>query len=106
MVKLDTSKFLVGSDEKGLIAQQDIPKCTFIHITHVQRDWTWINITPNCLYNHSKINENSRIRTVENEYGVKFKELITLEEIKKGGEILVDYTKDSDLEQPQKDWKE
>ena len=66
----------------------------------------WINITPNCLYNHSIVNENCKIKTITNEYGVKYKQMFALRDIKEGEEIFVDYTKDSDLEQPQRNWKE
>tara|TARA_Y100000004_G_scaffold158932_1_gene185524 strand:+ start:4115 stop:4423 length:309 start_codon:yes stop_codon:yes gene_type:complete len=102
MVKYDKS----SCHKNGLIATQDIPNRTFIHVTHVYRDWSWINITPNCLYNHSIVNENCKIKTITNEYGVKFKQMFALRDIKEGEEIFVDYTKDSDLEQPQKNWKE
>jgi len=51
------------------------------------------------------MNENCKIKTIENEFGVRYKQLFSIREIKRGEEIFVDYTKDSDLEQPQKNWK-
>lgn len=58
----------------------------------------WINIKPNHRYNHStKANCSSSTKS-------DTKYLVTLSDIKKGDELLVDYTKDRDLEQPQHGW--
>ena len=53
------------------------------------------------MYNHSKIKENSEIKTINNT-----KILITSRDIFAAEELFVDFTKDKDLEQPEKDWKE
>jgi|TARA_R110000744_G_scaffold4733_1_gene16868 SET domain-containing protein len=88
---------------RGLIATKDIPSGKQIHMTHVWSDThnTWVNIKPNCMYNHSKIKENSEIKTINNT-----KILITSRDIFAAEELFVDFTKDKDLEQPEKDWKE
>ena len=88
---------------KGLIVNEDLPEGKFIHVTHVWTNKynTWTNVMPNCMYNHSKVNENSEIKTIDNT-----KILVTLKKIAAGEEIFVDFTKDKDLEQPEKDWKE
>jgi len=88
---------------KGLIAEQDIPRGKILHVTQT---WSykhniWINIKPNCMYNHSKLNENSQIKTID-----KAKVLVASKDIKAGEEIFVDFTKDKDLEQPEGDWKQ
>ena len=88
----------------GLIAAQNIEPNTFICDTHFLSPHVpglWINITPNCLYNHSSRQENSRVLTAE-----KTKSLYTIKKIKSGEELYVNYYKDKDLEQPQSDWKE
>jgi SET domain-containing protein len=61
----------------------------------------WVNISPNCQYNHSKKNTNCRSETRG-----RFKFLVTLREIQKGEELLVDFTLDTDLEQPREGWSE
>ena len=87
---------------KGLIANQNIPKGTYIHVTHVwtKKYDTWANVMPNCMYNHSKIKENSEVKTI----GDNTKILTTLKDIEKGDELFVDFTKSKDLEQPQEGW--
>jgi SET domain-containing protein len=60
----------------------------------------WINIKPNHMYNHS-VKANCSSVTKD-----KVKYLVALSDIKKGDELLVDYTKDRDLEQPQNGWVE
>ena len=58
----------------------------------------WVNIKPNHMYNHStKANCSSVTKG-----NVKY--LVALDDIKNGDELLVDYTKDRDLEQPQHGW--
>ena len=74
---------------------------SFVFITHARHPILkmWVNITPNCLYNHSKEKENCKIVTVKN-----VKNLHTTKAIERGQELFVDYTKDLDLEQPNEDW--
>ena len=92
----------------GLFANSDLEMNTLIHVTHVHRDLlentgcenTWINLTPNNLYNHSE-NANCNIVTEGLTKG-----LVTIRKIKKGEELLVDYTKDKILEQPEGCWKQ
>ena len=90
---------------KGLIANIDLPKGTEIHVTHAWSEAVndWINLKPNCSYNHSKVNENCIVKTTSKP---KYKILIALRDITQGEELFVDYTKDTDLEQPQEGWKE
>ena len=92
-----------GYHKKGLKVMEDVEAATFIHVTHVWgwKNRSWINLKPNCMYNHSTVYENCEIRTTEN--GTK--SIYTLKPMKKGEEILVDYTKDKDLEQPEEDWR-
>jgi len=93
---------------KGLFAVSDIEKNTTLHVTHVHKelvDYTgisssWINLTPNNQYNHSKERENCKIVTDGLTKG-----LVTLRNIIAGEELLVDYTKDLELEQPEPGWK-
>tara|TARA_R110000765_G_scaffold34189_4_gene77662 strand:- start:113 stop:445 length:333 start_codon:yes stop_codon:yes gene_type:complete len=66
---------------------------------HLKGSDLWVNISPNCQYNHSKKNTNCRSETRD---GFKF--LVTIREIEKGEELLVDFTLDTDLEQPQEGW--
>ena len=87
---------------KGIFALREIKRGEILFETHVKdsefSDF-WINLKPNCLYNHSKNNANCISRTREN-----FKVLVADKDIQKDEELLVDYTKDKDLEQPQEDW--
>ena len=97
MVKLAASSV----EGIGLLAAQFIKKGTNIQRTHfLIEDMGWINLMPNCQYNHSIKNENCEIVTREDT-----KYLVSLRDIEVGEEILVDYTKDNDLEQPQTGWK-
>ena len=97
----------------GIFATEDIKKHTTLFETHVLDEPMWINIKPNCSYNHSKDNENcssvtrsiSSIIDGEEIPTRQIKFLVTLCDIKKGEELLVDYTKDPDLEQPQEGWR-
>ena len=86
------------------MANRDIPSGHLVLVTHVWNDKyrDWVNVNPNCLYNHSKINENSEIKTEKERH----KTLHTTKDIKEGEELFVDYTKDLDLEQPEEGWKE
>ena len=87
---------------KGVFASCEIKKGTALFETHIKdsgfRDF-WTNLKPNCLYNHSKTNANCISKTRGN-----FKVLVTDRDIQKDEELLADYTKDKDLEQPQEDW--
>ena len=85
----------------GLIAKEDILKNTFIHHTHVYhpRYKAWVNLVPNYRYNHSKENENCHILVQD-----KVMEMFTSKDIHAGEELLVDYTKNEFLEQPQEEW--
>ena len=92
---------------KGLFARTDIAKDTFIHVTHVHRDLieyagcenTWINLIPNHRYNHSEKHNNCKIVTEGLTKG-----LITISDVREGQELLVDYSEDKSLEQPEGFW--
>ena len=95
----------------GLFIRRAIPKDTFIHETHMHKslfkkaesfipEMEWVNIKPNCLYNHSKKYENCTLVTEG-----PIKKLYSSKDLPKGSELYVDYTKDEDLEQPQEDWE-
>jgi|GEM_PF-3089958 SET domain-containing protein len=91
----------------GVFATENIEANVTLFETHVMggRDRgfksEWVNISPNCQYNHSKKNANCRSETRG-----KFKFLVTIREIQKDEELLVDFTLDTDLEQPQEGWSE
>ena len=69
-----------------------------IGVSHANYDGQWY-MTTHGYYNHSK-NPNCRIEDYNN-----LKIIIADRDIKKGEELPADYTKQSDLEQPEKDWK-
>jgi SET domain-containing protein len=97
LVKLSPSNI----EGVGLVAAQFIKKKTSIQRTHFFIQGTgWLNLMPNCQSNHSVKNENCEIVTHE-----ETKYLVSLKDIQIGEEILVDYTKDGDLEQPQAGWE-
>jgi hypothetical protein len=93
----------------GLFALCDISEGTDLFITHMRDpNWAkdmpdnwygWINLKPNCMYNHSDSNANCISKTEG-----KIKILVAQRSIKNGDELLVDYTKDNDLEQPKENW--
>tara|TARA_Y100000310_G_C20349486_1_gene653636 strand:+ start:348 stop:662 length:315 start_codon:yes stop_codon:yes gene_type:complete len=88
----------------GIFALEDIPAGTELFQTHVMDNplfCIWGNIQPNCLYNHSKKNANCSSKTRD---GIKF--LVSVRDIKPKEELLVDYSKDKDLEQPEEGWEE
>ena len=85
---------------KGVFASKDIGANVVLFETHKKTsgDLQWMNLVPNCSYNHST-EPNCHSLTLGD-----FKYLVTLREIKEGVELLVDYTKDRDLEQPKEEW--
>ena len=84
----------------GVFATENIAAEITLFETHVLGPTDrWVNISPNCQYNHSKKNTNCRSETRG-----RFKFLITIREIEAGEELLVDFTLDTDLEQPQEGW--
>ena len=88
----------------GIFALADIPSGTELFQTHVmdiEAASIWGNLQPNCLYNHSKVNANCISQTRE-----KCKFLLSIKDIKQGEELLVDYTNDDDLQQPEEEWEE
>ena len=87
----------------GIFATQDVLADTRLFQTHTlntgkQASGKWINIKPNCMYNHS-VNANCKSVTVLHQ---KF--LVSVKNIGEGEEFLVDFTKDRDLEQPEEGW--
>lgn len=95
----------------GLFSLCDIKEGTALFVTHVKDpSWvegmpkdlfSWINLMPNCMYNHSKSGANCISETKG-----KKKILVAKRDIKNGEELLADYTKDLDLEQPEENWKD
>jgi len=88
----------------GIFALEDISSGTELFQTHVMDNpimSIWGNMEPNCLYNHSEINANCVSKTRD-----KVKFLLSIREINRGEELLVDYSKDKDLEQPKEGWEE
>ena len=89
----------------GIFALENITANKELFQTHVMDGPAfanvWVNMKPNCSYNHSKVNANC----ISSTRG-KFKFLLSVRDIKKGEELLADYTKDKDLEQPQEGWVE
>ena len=85
---------------KGIFASKDIGANAVLFETHRKTSGAlkWANLIPNCSYNHSS-SPNCQSLTLGD-----FKYLVTLVEIKEGEELLVDYSKDQDLEQPQEGW--
>ena len=87
---------------KGIFALCDIEKGSTLFETHIKNNFgCWMNLDPNYKYNHSVSNTNC-ISSTKGQ--TKF--LVAKKNIKIGEELLVDYTKDGDLEQPQKGWIE
>ena len=86
----------------GLFAKEDIPKRTLIQYTHVYHPdhESWINLNPNYKFNHSKTRENCELVLMETVMGLK-----SLIDIEKDQELLVDYTKNKQVEQPEEGWE-
>ena len=85
---------------KGIFATKDLEANKVLFETHKKTSGAleWINLIPNCSYNHST-EPNCHSLTLGN-----FKYLVTLREVEEGEELLVDYRKDRELEQPKKGW--
>ena len=84
----------------GIFATKDLGANKVLFETHKKTSGAleWINLIPNCSYNHS-VKPNCRSLTFGD-----YKYLVTLSNIENGEELLVDYKKDSDLEQPEEGW--
>ena len=82
----------------GVFSKEDFKKGQIIGVSHAEYEGVWY-MTTHGYYNHSK-NPNCRIEDYNN-----LKIIIADRDIKKGEELTADYTKQSDLEQPEKDWK-
>lgn len=84
----------------GLIARTKIPKGTCLGITHkVNENNQWEKMIPIGDYNHS-FKPNAIILNKEG-----YKELVTTEDLDIGDEIVVDYTRQKDLQQPDPLWE-
>ena len=85
---------------KGIFASKDLGANVVLFETHRKTSGAlkWVHLIPSCGYNHST-EPNCHSLTLGD-----FKYLVTLREIKEGEELLVDYNKDKDLEQPQEGW--
>ena len=85
---------------KGVFATEIIPANKVLFETHKKTSGAleWLNLIPNCSYNHSTT-PNCHSLTLGD-----YKYLVTLSKIEVGEELLVDYNKDRDLEQPKKEW--
>ena len=84
----------------GIFATKDLGANKVLFETHKKTSGAleWINLTPNCSYNHS-VKPNCHSLTLGD-----YKYLVTLRKIETEEELLVDYTKDEDLEQPEEGW--
>ena len=84
----------------GIFATKDLGANKVLFETHKKTSGAleWINLIPNCSYNHS-VKPNCRSLTFGD-----YKYLVTLSNIENGEELLVDYNKDQDLEQPEAGW--
>tara|TARA_B100000579_G_C22740594_1_gene808903 strand:- start:271 stop:579 length:309 start_codon:yes stop_codon:yes gene_type:complete len=90
----------------GIFASQDIAKGELITKTHYYHKGfrLWVNIKPDCMYNHSIKNANCESITKKSRLNAS-KYLHAIKRIKKNEELLVNFFKDLDLEQPETDWK-
>ena len=85
---------------KGIFATKDLEANKVLFETHKKTSGAleWINLIPNCSYNHSA-KPNCHSLTLGD-----YKYLVTLRKIENREELLVDYKTDSDLEQPEEGW--
>ena len=85
---------------RGIFASKDLRANAVLFETHRKTSGAleWVNLVPNGGYNHST-KPNCHSLTLGD-----YKYLVTLREIKEGEELLVDYNKDKDLEQPKEGW--
>ena len=85
---------------KGIFATIDLEANKVLFQTHKKTSGALelINLTPNCSYNHSA-KPNCHSLTLGD-----YKYLVTLRKIENREELLVDYKKDKDLEQPEEGW--
>ena len=92
----------VGNSEihgKGLFSTDGLQEGDIIGDSHVPYDRVWYQVFPiGLFYNHSK-EPNCVIKTEDN-----VNLLIANRDIDKDEELIVDYTKQLYLEQPQEDW--
>ena len=115
--KVTTMNFYIDKSPihgKGIFASKRFEKGDFITKTHVLiENWRgkigngWVNIKPNCMYNHSArancVSVTEKI--IDDQVGQLQKNLYALGVIVGGEELLVDFAKDDDLEQPREGWK-
>jgi len=86
----------------GIFANEDIQESTIIQKTHLNHEeYGWINLIPNCEFNHSKLKANCILSESEN-----FKELVAITSIKKDEEILVNFNTCPEIEPPEEGWVE
>ena len=85
---------------QGIFATESLPANKVLFETHKKTSgaFEWLNLVPNCSYNHSN-EPNCRSLTLGD-----FKYLVTLNEVQEGEELVVDYRKDRDLKQTKKSW--
>lgn len=114
----------------GLFAKRNIIEGEFLQYTHFYhpkyKDWT--SLDPNYKYNHSVENENCEV-VVDDYAGITYDDpnwrdlrspaatsrtvcartsafkLVALKNISEGEELLVNYTKNELLEQPEEEWE-
>ena len=85
---------------KGLFTVRPLPEGKVLFETHKRTEgaFEWLNLVPNCSYNHS-LEPNCQSLTIG-----EFKYLMTIRDIAGGEELLVAYRQDEDLEQPADGW--
>jgi len=95
----------------GLFASEGLEGGDFITKTHFfMKNYHrkigngWVNIKPDCMYNHSE-KPNCISKTERTPDGQLQKNLYATTTIVEGQELLVDFRKDKDLEQPEEDWR-
>jgi len=85
----------------GLIVRKFVPAITNLGTTHKLVEGSWKMLRPLGNYNHSKKNVNAKIIKKPNK-----KEMVVVKDLQPGTEVLVDYTQQPDLQQPNSNWKE